>query len=617
MKAIRIAILICLAALCFTACSFIEVSDITLHFYIDGIHFRDMTVNAYTANGIDVGTKDGYTFDGWYSDTTYTTNLNPGKQTTETSLFGRWTKHEEIALYTVTFLSDEGKVLSTQKVAVWSDVREPTPPEKEGFVFNDWEGRPARLTDDCTQTATYKQLFRVDFYDDEDRLLESKIVPAGGLATPPIPPIKASTAEFSYEFRSWVSRDGNYNKVERNMSVYATYDTITNYYPVTLHTENGAEDYAEQYAYGQQLTMPSPEKAADAQYVYTFVGWDTDHDGVADNVPRKQRIYEAFEAWAVYAASVRNYTVTFDVDGTAVDTQVPYMQDATYEGTPVKEEDAQFVYTFAGWDTDRDGVADNGYTQITSDVVAVALFDGALKYYDYFFEDEDGGVYGEKYHMPYGTVIEAPAVVPTKADTTSHTFRFNGWEGYTEGMILSATTHFIARFDCEERLYRITFSDVRTDMSVSYELPYGTVIDYAAEVKPYPYPVEKDPCAYQWLGWYPRYEVTREFTFNLQRSRDYQYVVTWQWGEGDDEVLRAYYQENAILALPATPEKEGMMFAGWDGYVVNSTVNGNATYAARWEPLSSDPPAQPDGGDNGAPTEDEGPSDSPTPSEDE
>ena len=95
--------------------------------------------------------------------------------------------------------------------------------------------------------------------------------------------------------------------------------------------------------HGEAATAPSdPSKPADAEYTYTFAGWDKAFDNVTSDL----------EVIATYTKTKNKYTVTFkDEAGNILDTQtVEYGTGATYGGvTPTKPATAEYTYTFVGW----------------------------------------------------------------------------------------------------------------------------------------------------------------------------------------------------------------------------------------------------------------------------
>ena len=103
----------------------------------------------------------------------------------------------------------------------------------------------------------------------------------------------------------------------------------------------------------------TPQKAPTAQFTYTFDGWSPAITPVASDITYT----------AQFGITINSYTVTWVVDGETVETDenVYYGMTPEYNGeTPVKADDDQYAYTFAGWTPE--------VTAVTDDVTYTAQF---------------------------------------------------------------------------------------------------------------------------------------------------------------------------------------------------------------------------------------------------
>lgn len=592
-----IAILLVTAAL-LSACVFVDVRDVHLHFVLDGYAYADLTVSAYSTSGLNVGVKEGYNFDGWYSDAAYTTVVDPSKVTEDATLYGRWVKDVPRATqYTVRFVSDEGAVLAVVSATSLADLeaKAPTAPEREGYVFNEWFPRLTALTADAVLTATYRRLYVVTFVSEEGTVLSTQVKPDGSAATEPIPPQKQGDAQYSYTFAGWSCSTGDYREVHADMTVRATYSATVNRYQCTFYLQNGAPDDVRSIAYGSTVSVNSPAKASTTTETYSFVGWDVDDDGVVDNTRGSFVVTADLQAWAVYDTHTRLYTVHFDVDGVDTVQKVQYRGSATYpDGTPTRAATARYTYAFAGWDTDDDGLPDDGLASIEANTTAVAVFDHTTNRYRYYLEDEDGNLYLPYVEEDYGT----PIVIdyrPTKEGTQAYTYAFEGWRVYSNGislddgvyyvedMPLEEDVHFVAEFSRQIKLYTVNFRR-GGNLLAQYQVPYGAVIDYDAEYRPLAFP-SNTTLAYSWRNWAPGYEVTGDFDFYLDNYAA-DYTVTWVLDA--EQSFDTYYKADTWLGLPADPTCEGYVFVGWQGFDGSVKVNQNMTFNAIWAPVSDD-----------------------------
>ncbi len=130
--------------------------DLTLyaHWTVDGDAPVSYTVTFNTAGGSEVKsqvvacgevvkrpadpTKEGFTFDGWFTSDGEKYNFNtPVMETTE--LYAQWSASgEPTSAHVVTFDTAGGSEVASQTVADGSAVKQPDDPTKEGFTFDGW-----------------------------------------------------------------------------------------------------------------------------------------------------------------------------------------------------------------------------------------------------------------------------------------------------------------------------------------------------------------------------------------------------------------------------------------------------------------------------------------------
>ena len=128
----------------------------------------------------------------------------------------------------------------------------------------------------------------------------------------------------------------------------AQIEKLSSTYTITW-VVNG-QSSSQTYNYGETpVYNGTPTKPATAQYAYTFAGWDKDITTVTDN--------ETYTAQ--FDQVLRSYTVTWIVEGVEQTQTYNYGETPVYNGTPTKEADSQYTYTFAGWDKEIVAVTDN------------------------------------------------------------------------------------------------------------------------------------------------------------------------------------------------------------------------------------------------------------------
>ncbi len=173
---------------------------------------------------------------------------------------------------------------------------------------------------------------------------------------------------------------------------------------------DGAEIEVDTVEHG---AMPSydgetPERAADAQYTYSFSGWDKEFAAVTGD--------ETYTAQ--FDATVNKYTVSFMAeDGETVlySAELEYGAMPSYEGEELsKAEDDACTYAFAGWTPE--------IASVTGDAVYTAVFESTYKNFTVTFVNYNGAVISEKDDYHFGDTVTAPEA-PVRAG-----YVFTGWD---------------------------------------------------------------------------------------------------------------------------------------------------------------------------------------------
>lgn len=144
--------------------------------------------------------------------------------------------------------------------------------------------------------------------------------------------------------------------------------------------------------YGEEIVYngKTPAREENAQYRYTFKGW-VDENGNEAVFGAAQS--ESVSYFAVFDYYVKQYTVTFIVDGASVSMQYDYGSTPSFGATPTKPSNEKYHYSFASWDKD--------ITTVTSDAIYTAVFDSTLRSYVITF-NVDGRIYERT--VPFGSV---------------------------------------------------------------------------------------------------------------------------------------------------------------------------------------------------------------------
>ena len=128
--------------------------------------------------------KPGYSFVGWYSDSTCTTEFTFSTPITkDTNVYAGFTEIITTE-YSVKFVLPDGKVLSTQTVLEGNSAIAPADPSVEGKIFNGWDKAFDDVRQNLTVTAKFNSVeLTVNFYaQDGTTLIESVKVEYGNTA---------------------------------------------------------------------------------------------------------------------------------------------------------------------------------------------------------------------------------------------------------------------------------------------------------------------------------------------------------------------------------------------------------------------------------------------------
>ena len=292
--------------------------------------------------------------------------------------------------YTVTFDSDGGTEIASVQVEKGKKITKPEDPSKEHYVFDGW------------------------YLEDTEWIFESDTVTKN----------TALTAKWTPE-------------------VYSV--TLKNYDGTVLATENVSYGSIPQYS-------ATPEKPSDAQYTYAFSKWvdEAGNDASLSNIDKNVTLT------ATFTSTLRSYKITFK-NGEQVlkedDVNYGTLPAAPTE-TPTKEADAQYTYTFKGWDKE--------IAEVTGEETYNAEFDSTLRSYKIIFKNGEQVLKEET--VNYGTLPAAPETNPTKGYDSENHYSFKGWDKTIEKVTGEAV--YNAQFNAEKHVYTVDDSDETTDYIV-------------------------------------------------------------------------------------------------------------------------------------------------------
>ena len=357
--------------------------------------------------------------------------------------------------YTVTFDSDGGTEIASVQVEKGKKVTKPEDPSKEHYVFDgwyledtEWVFESDTVTKNTALTAKWTpEVYSVTLKNYDGTVLATENVSYGSLPQYSATPEKPSDAQYTYAFSKWVDEAGNdasLSNIDKNVTLTATFTSTLRSYKIIF--KNGEQVLKEgDVNYGTLPAAPTetPTKEADAQYTYTFKGWDK----TVENVTGEATYNAEFDS------TLRSYKITFK-NGEQVlkEETVNYgTLPAAPTETPTKEADAQYTYTFKGWDKE--------IAEVTGEATYNAEFDSTLRSYKITFKNGEQVLKEET--VNYGTLPAAPETNPTRGYDSENHYSFKGWDKTIEKVTGEAV--YNAQFNAEKHVYTVDDSDETTD----------------------------------------------------------------------------------------------------------------------------------------------------------
>ena len=245
-----------------------------------------------------------------------------------------------------------------------------------------------------------------------------------------------------------------------------------------------------------------PSKVATEQYSYVFSGWSLSADGEVVDISTV--VVDADKTfYAIFAETVREYKVTWNIDGATTDNQVAYGATPAYTGTtPTKPTVGNTSYTFIGWASSLSGEVLDTFPTVTGDVTYYAVFDEVTAQTKFTVTWKNGDtVLKTDVDVEFETLPTYTGDVPTKEMTTEVEYVFAGWATSADGEKLdtlpevTANVTYYAVFSETARKYAITW--VVEGEESETQVAYGSVPAYEGT----PVKADSTECSYKFVGW--------------------------------------------------------------------------------------------------------------------
>ena len=373
--------------------------------------------------------REGYIFGGWYADEALTQEYDFSQPVTApTSIYAKWTEDTTV-YYTITFESDGGSEVTSQRIAEGLTATEPATPSKSGYTFEGWYADEALTTlydfsapisTNLTLYAKWavKEVTSLTFaYSDTATEGEAYLIVSNGYAMVNENGTLGAVA---------VTTEGNYVTVEGtdideeallwtvgsdgslvNNGNYVCRASGSAEASLTLNTST-TNKYTNWTYSGEQLTVVGGQSSSTTYYIYYNGGWKTN-----TSTSLTAKLYCKKEE----TPAVEYHTVLFVTNGgSEVESQT--VEDGKLLGSI--GETTREGYTFEGWYTDEALEAEfNPIRPIVSDMTLYAKWT-EITYFTVTFNTNGGSeVASQK--------IEDGHLATEPISPTLNGFTFAGW----------------------------------------------------------------------------------------------------------------------------------------------------------------------------------------------
>ena len=419
----------------------------------------------------------------------------------------------------------------------------------------------------AANTETY-----VFFHKDENTNWDSHNN-GGGTATP-----KFNFTVTSGDTYGSLRTDVNVNGETANFSNFRIYPTNYSYMSTSLPAAHRSDC--------ETWSMTNPNTRTG----YTFKEWNTKPDGTGTKYTSSS-IFPTSDLVLYSIWTINKYKATFlDYQGNTIETtEWNYNTTPSCSKTPTRPSDAQYHYTFAGWQNIGPITQDTTYTPIwtTTDV----LYTVTWKNWDGTELEKDTVKYGDipSYDYTSGT--------PTKPATQEHYYNWIGWN-----IALSPVTKdiiYTAQFEEFKQRYQVTWKNwdgTQIGEVKTYDYGDTPVFDYE-EFEHLLTKPSTDSHYYEFLDWdaspgdddvsgmdkvYGHITYTAVYTEHLNK---YQILLKASPTNGGGTSGTNTYQHGDIITITAFANK-GYLFDSWDDGEKSPTrvitVTKSETYTANF-----------------------------------
>ena len=251
---------------------YVKVETYTIKFDSDGgskVEDQQIKPNGLV-NEPTKPTKEAFVFDGWYLNGVKYDFSTP--VTKSITLKAKWSEDPNVKRYEVTFNSDGGNNVASQRIIANKTATEPAAPKKDGYTFLGWYLNDTKfnfntpITKNTALKAKWKEVIKytVTFNSNGGSNVASQQVVEGEKVTRPNDPTRSG-----FTFAGWTLAGNPY---DFNKAVTGPIELIATWkenFTVTFDSNGGSSVQPQTVASGNKATKPADPQLAS----HKFMGW--------------------------------------------------------------------------------------------------------------------------------------------------------------------------------------------------------------------------------------------------------------------------------------------------------------------------------------------------------
>lgn len=439
---------------------------------------------------------------------------------------------------------------------------------------------------------------RVRFRNWDGQVLDTQECNIGGSVADPVvagriqTPVRPDGDKRFYTYAGW---DKPLTNIQSNLIVTAMFDEERAYEVTFVNDDvNETELYIALVHEGDTapdpvatLLIDTPTKATDAQYSYTYVGWQSPLVNITEDKVIKAR-YATEASITVIFANYDNTELYRDYVERGGNVSDPVVSGAIQTPTRAADSANQTAYVYSGWDTSLNGILSN---------ITIKARYTTVQYFVVIFKnpDEAGGNILCQLNLNAGLAVNDPVrngiiQTPTRDPEATYNYIYKGWNAILSSNVQQNLTYTaVYKTDRQFSVSFVDWDGTVLDSQLVYDEDDAVEPIAAGRIAT---PVKSPTAQYSyafnaWSGTYTFVTENRTITATYtSTTRRYSY----RFINNDNTVLASGTVDYGTTVTPPanptyTPENIDMVFTGWEPGVF--TIVANTDFIAQYVDTSS------------------------------